>query len=38
MSVSREKLPEEVRAEPMLKVTTRYVVSSSFLAHGRMPP
>ena len=32
MSVSREKLYEEVWAEPMLKVGARYGVSSSFLA------
>jgi len=32
MSVSREKLYEEVWAEPMLKVAARYDVSSSFLA------
>ncbi len=32
MSVSREKLYEEVWAEPMLKVAARYGVSSSFLA------
>ncbi len=38
MSVSREKRYEEVRAEPMLKVSTRYDVSSSFMPHGRMPP
>lgn len=34
MSVSREKLHEEVWAGPMLKVATRYDVSSSFLARG----
>jgi hypothetical protein len=32
MSVSREKLYEEVWADPMLKVAARYDVSSSFLA------
>jgi hypothetical protein len=32
MSLSREQLYEEVWAEPMLKVATRYDVSSSFLA------
>lgn len=32
MSVSREKLYEEVWAEPMLQVAARYKVSSSFLA------
>jgi hypothetical protein len=32
MSVSREKLYEEVRAEPMTTVTKRYDVSSKVLA------
>lgn len=32
MTVSREKLYEEVWSEPMVKVAARYGVSSSFLA------
>lgn len=32
MAVTREKLYEEIWAEPMTKVAVRYGVSSSFLA------
>jgi hypothetical protein len=39
MTVTREKLFEEVWAEPMTKVSARYNVSSSYLARvcQRMP-